>query len=46
MTAWANHRTRTARTSPLRLWLPSQMKNPVGLSETATEDEVANYGIL
>jgi hypothetical protein len=46
MTAWANHRTRTTRTSPLRLWLPSQMQNPVGLSETATEDEVANYGIL
>ncbi|CAB3980888.1 Hypothetical predicted protein [Paramuricea clavata] len=45
MTAWANHKMHTTRTSPLRLWLSSQMQNPVGLSETATEDEVANYGI-
>ena len=44
MTAWSNHRMRTTGTSPLRLWLSSEMQNPVGLSETATEEELASYG--
>ena len=44
MTAWSNHRMRTTGTSPLRLWLSSEMQNPVGLSETATEEELARYG--
>lgn len=43
MTAWSNHRMRTTGTSPLRLWLSSEMQNPVGLSETAIE-ELATYG--
>ena len=44
MTTWSNHRMRTTGTSPLRLWLSSEMQNPVGLSETATEEELASYG--
>lgn len=44
MRAWSNHRMRSTRTSPLRLWLSSQMQNPVGLSESTTEEEVATYG--
>ena len=44
MTAWSNHRMHTTGTRPLRLWLSSEMQNPVGLSETATEEELASYG--
>ena len=46
MTAWSNHRMRTTGTSPLRLWLSSEMQNPVGLTEAATAtEELADYGI-
>ena len=43
MTAWSNHRMCTTGTSPLCLWLSSEMQNPVGLSKTATK-ELASYG--
>lgn len=42
MAAWSNHRMRTTRSSPLRLWLSSQMQNPVGLC--LSEEEQAVYG--
>ena len=29
--AWANHRMRSTRSSPLRLWIAGQAQNPVGL---------------
>ena len=29
--AWANHRMRTTKTSPLRLWIAGQAQNPVDL---------------
>ena len=46
MTAWSNHRMRTTGTSLLRLWLSSEMQNPVGLTEAATTtEELADYGI-
>ncbi|CAG2202198.1 unnamed protein product [Mytilus edulis] len=28
--AWARHRLRTAKSSPIRLWLAGQMNNPIG----------------
>ena len=36
MAAWSNH--------VCGLWLSSETQNPVGLSETATEEELASYG--
>ena len=29
--AWANHRMRTTKTNPLRLWIAGQAQNPVDL---------------
>ena len=41
--AWANHRMRTVKTSPLRLWVSGQMQNPVGIEIDPEESE--NYGV-
>ncbi|CAC5389517.1 unnamed protein product [Mytilus coruscus] len=45
MEAWAHHRLRTAKSSPIRLWLAGQMNNPIGTqNDLAVEDE-AFYGV-
>jgi hypothetical protein len=41
--AWANHRMRTIKTSPLRLWIAGQAQNPVGL-DTPLHD-LNQYGV-
>ena len=41
--AWANHRMRTARSSPLRLWIAGQVQNPVGLNLSV--DKGQEYGV-
>ena len=40
--AWSNHCMRPTRTSPLRLWLSSQVQNPIGLS---LNEDLALYGV-
>ena len=40
--AWANHRMRTTKTSPLRLWVAGQMQNPTGIE--LSDDELEFYG--
>ena len=40
--AWSNHRMRTVRSSPLRLWIAGQVQNPVGVELSA--DELQLYG--
>ncbi|CAG2202812.1 unnamed protein product [Mytilus edulis] len=40
--AWAGHRLRTARSSPLNLWTSGQLQNPVGLDGAAN---LQNYGV-
>ncbi|XP_076081010.1 uncharacterized protein LOC143051900 isoform X2 [Mytilus galloprovincialis] len=43
--AWARHRLRTAKSSPIRLWLAGQMNNPIGTqNDLAVEDEEF-YGV-
>jgi transposase len=41
--AWANHRMRTTKTSPLRLWIAGQAQNPVGLDIPL--HELNQYGV-
>ena len=41
--AWANHRMRTTKTSPLRLWIAGQAQNPVGLDIPVNDLE--HYGV-
>ena len=41
--AWSNHRMRSVRSSPLRLWIAGQVQNPVGLHLSA--DELQLYGV-
>ena len=41
--AWSQHRIRTARSSPIRMWIPGQLQNPVGIE---FESEAINsYGL-
>ncbi|VDI22893.1 Hypothetical predicted protein [Mytilus galloprovincialis] len=40
--AWAGHRLRTARSSPLNLWTSGQLQNPVRLDGAAN---LQNYGV-
>ena len=40
--AWSNHRMRTIKTSPLRLWIAGQMQNPSGIQ--MTNEELEYYG--
>ena len=40
--AWSTHRIRTARSSPLRMWVAGQLQNPTGIE--LTSDEINNYG--
>ncbi|CAC5407179.1 unnamed protein product [Mytilus coruscus] len=39
--AWAGHKVRTVRSSPLRLWTSSQIQNPIGINE----ENIADYGV-
>ena len=41
--AWANHRMRTTKTSPLRLWIAGQAQNPVGLD--ISPNDLNQYGV-
>ena len=41
--AWARHRMRTTKTSPLKLWVSSQMNNEVAIDMDASEFEF--YGV-
>ena len=41
--AWANHRMRRTKTSPLRLWIAGQVQNPVGLDIPVNDLE--HYGV-
>lgn len=41
--AWAHHRMRTTKSSPLHLWLLGQMQNPIGLEITA--ENLPLYGV-
>ena len=41
--AWENHRMRTTKTSPRRLWVSGQLNNPVGIE--LTDEELQFYGI-
>ena len=40
--AWATHRMRTTRTSPLRLWIAGQAQNPIGVD--LSSDDLQEYG--
>ena len=40
--AWAGHRLRTVKSSPLNLWQSGQLQNPVGLEDGAN---LQNYGV-
>jgi len=40
--AWAHHRLRTVRSSPLALWMSGQLQNPVGLEQSTP---FSDYGI-
>ena len=42
--AWCNHRMRTTRTSPLRLWVAGQLHNPMGIDDPVDIDP-AYYGL-
>jgi len=41
--AWARHRMRTTRSSPLRLWLLGQIQNPVGFDISL--ENLEDYGV-
>ena len=41
--AWASHRMRTIKTSPLKLWISGQMLNPVGIE--LGNEELEFYGV-
>ena len=41
--AWSQHRVRTARSSPIRMWIAGQLQNPMGIE---LESEAINsYGV-
>lgn len=40
--AWARHRLRTVKSTPLILWTSGQLQNPVGLDE---HENMHNYGV-
>ena len=40
--AWSNHRMRTTRSSPIRMWVAGQLQNPIGLD--LDQDNINNYG--
>ena len=40
--AWSEHRVRTIKTSPLRLWAASQINCPL---DDMTEDQLRNFGV-
>ena len=40
--AWARHRLRTLKSTPLILWTSGQLQNPVGLNE---HENIQNYGV-
>eukprot|EP00794_Sanderia_malayensis_P001890 gene1890-2144_t len=40
--AWSNHRMRSTKTSPLRLWISGQMQNPAGIQ--ISNEELEYYG--
>ncbi|CAG2212854.1 unnamed protein product [Mytilus edulis] len=42
-TAWAGHRMRTVKSSPLILWSSGQLQNPVGIQ--LSETELLEYGL-
>ena len=47
--AWASHRLRTVRTSPIRLFTSGMMNNPVGYSQaddSPNDDQEAPYNVL
>lgn len=45
--AWANHRMRTIKTSPLKLWVSGQMQSPVGVElEDADLEYYGAEGII
>ena len=35
--AWSRHRTRTVKSSPIRLWVSGQLQNPVGIELSSAE---------
>ena len=41
--AWARHKIRTVKASPMQLWISGQLQNPIGLD--LTENEINAYGI-
>ena len=41
--AWANHRMRTIKTTPLKLWVSSQMQNPLGID--VAPGDIEYYGV-
>ena len=41
--AWSQHRLRTARSSPIRMWVAGQLQTPVGI-ELESED-ISSYGV-
>jgi hypothetical protein len=42
--AWAKHRMRTTRTSPMRLWIAGQAQNPIGVVDLPLDD-LWEYGV-
>ena len=42
-TAWAGHRIRTIKSSPMVLWSSGQLQNPVGI--LLSETELHEYGL-
>ena len=41
--AWSNHRMRTTRSSPYRLWIAGQAQNPTGLDQSIADWQ--NFGV-
>jgi hypothetical protein len=42
--AWARHKIRTTRSSPMQMWLSGQLQNPVGVDNINTAD-ITMYGV-
>ena len=43
--AWSTHRIRTVKSSPIKLWVSGQFKNPVGLAPVEVDDFYGIEGI-
>ena len=41
--AWSQHRMRTTRSSPIRMWVAGQLQNPVGLE--LRSELIPHYGV-